>query len=431
MTSVRRVLSLLPICLVAACAVDRAVAPPSFAISDGARGGNAHFYFLPPMVSPPTYGGVFDASLSPVVRITQGSALVTSLNAASDPLAELYQANWRTGDFALDPTKPYRITVLVGAIELGFADVDLVATGRELRNVNTGDYIPLLDGRTLPIKFRIERGALPSGVGLILFDDGFVPNVGVNRTFRIMNADGSNVRLVASGIGTPDLSPDGQSIVYTRHTSNTIFRANVDGSNETILFSDYYPQYLPRWSWDGSKIVWTREVFWGSDNREIFSMNADGSAVTRLTNNGHFDDGAEWSPDGSQVLFASNPGGWPAQLFTMKADGSAITQITNMADGAIGGRYSPSGTMIAFNVYRPGGVDVYLLDLRAGTPPVLVHSDPCDAGSVSFSPDGLRLGLSACRQEGQMDIYTMKLDGSDVRRLTATPNVNETMWRWR
>jgi hypothetical protein len=38
---------------------------PSHAISDGAHDGLAGFYFLPPMVKAPTYGGTFDPNLSP------------------------------------------------------------------------------------------------------------------------------------------------------------------------------------------------------------------------------------------------------------------------------------------------------------------------------------------------------------------------------
>jgi alpha-tubulin suppressor-like RCC1 family protein len=132
---------------------------PSYQISDGAHsGGSAHFYFLPPMVAQPAYTGTFDATLSPVVRITWGTTLVTSLNAVVDPLAQLYQANWHTGNYALDPSRTYRVTVRVGTRELGFADLKVVGRGSELRNVNTGEYVGLQNGRTLPIKLRIEQG---------------------------------------------------------------------------------------------------------------------------------------------------------------------------------------------------------------------------------------------------------------------------------
>ena len=42
-------------------------------IEDAAHNdGNEHFYFLPPMVPQPSYSGVFDATLAPVVRRRKG-----------------------------------------------------------------------------------------------------------------------------------------------------------------------------------------------------------------------------------------------------------------------------------------------------------------------------------------------------------------------
>jgi hypothetical protein len=72
--------------------------------------------------------------------------------------------NWHTEDFALGPALTYRICVKLNDVELGFADVDVVASGRELRFVADG-YVGILDGRTLPIRFRIEPGALDVGGG--------------------------------------------------------------------------------------------------------------------------------------------------------------------------------------------------------------------------------------------------------------------------
>lgn len=132
-------------------------------ISDGQTGGNAHFFFLPPMVKAPTVGGVFDAGRAPMVTITRGATLVAELPAALDTDGEQYKAVWHTNQSALDLGAIYRITVRVNGHVLGFADVDVVANGAQLKNVNTGEYIGLVDGRSLPIKFRVEVGAVPTG----------------------------------------------------------------------------------------------------------------------------------------------------------------------------------------------------------------------------------------------------------------------------
>jgi hypothetical protein len=75
---------------------------------------------------------------------------------------EQYQVNWSV---PVADTKFYRLTVKVGSKTLGWADLETGASGAALKNVTTGDFVPLVDGRTLPIKFRIERLALCDSPG--------------------------------------------------------------------------------------------------------------------------------------------------------------------------------------------------------------------------------------------------------------------------
>lgn len=162
---------------VAACTSDGAspLAPgdPAAVISDAAHSGEVPgFYFLPPMVPQPVYAGTFDAALSPRVEICVLSGMscgtvIATYTTSSGPggevvqvsaAEELYKVHWHTNLFNLDVTKTYRISVYSGTFLLGFADVDVVSSGKELKNVDTGQFIPLVDDRTLPIKFRIETG---------------------------------------------------------------------------------------------------------------------------------------------------------------------------------------------------------------------------------------------------------------------------------
>jgi hypothetical protein len=135
---------------------------PDYAIMDGSSGGNEHFFFLPPMVKSPSYSGTFDPTLSPVVVIKQGETVVGELEAALDEDGELYHANWHTDDFGLSTDLMYRLSIQVEGYEVGFADIDMVENGSGLRHVQTDEYIGLVDGRTLPVKFRVEENALPS-----------------------------------------------------------------------------------------------------------------------------------------------------------------------------------------------------------------------------------------------------------------------------
>ncbi|MBK9030643.1 MAG: hypothetical protein IPL61_04770 [Myxococcales bacterium] len=165
--------------LVAACGLDATVPPvgatAQAVIDDAAHGGlNEHFYFLPSLVPAPTVSGVFDPDLAPTVEICELDAgapawarsprtiwwAAPAGTLSVDLAAEAYHVNWHTTDSELRSDTNYRIMVFAEAQLLGFADVDVVDSGRQLRNVNTAEFIPLLDGRTLPIKFRIEEGAI-------------------------------------------------------------------------------------------------------------------------------------------------------------------------------------------------------------------------------------------------------------------------------
>lgn len=178
--------------LLFACHGDRAVMPPlgvpSAAISDGAHGEtHKHFFFLPPMVPDPSHlftPDAFNQHLRPVVEICEwdGSACVLPLLArftmTDGPGSETvrlsiedkhYIVNWHTNESGLSTGKTYRIRVFgsaggLGSTALGFADVELSDTPGKMKKTQATQSdeettVDLVDGRTLPIKFRIESGA--------------------------------------------------------------------------------------------------------------------------------------------------------------------------------------------------------------------------------------------------------------------------------
>ena len=151
-----------------------ASARPSFDIADASSDYKAGFYWLPPMVQQPAYAGAFDTELSPTVEICELAgescgSIIATYTTTTGPGGEIvrhnadeqhYHVNWHTNEFDLSPTKFYRVTVSAGLNQtrLGYADVQPVSNGSGLKKVDTDEYIGLVDGRTLPIKFRIETG---------------------------------------------------------------------------------------------------------------------------------------------------------------------------------------------------------------------------------------------------------------------------------
>ena len=166
-------------------------------ISDQAHNGGTHgFYFLAPTVPwAPRPAGVFEPRVAPVVRIDRidpvtGMTLapvvtfdtehrVHGAKVRRNTRRGHYLVRWRTDDFNLSASATYRIRVLVDGRQLGFADVDVVRSRHELRNVDTNQFVPLKQNSTLPIRFRIETRAVDrDGDGIVDWKDNCpdVPN---------------------------------------------------------------------------------------------------------------------------------------------------------------------------------------------------------------------------------------------------------------
>jgi hypothetical protein len=177
------------ILVLASCRENTSVQPAQPGINalivDGAHSGNPNFFFLPPLVpdpsgSPNFIAGQFNPNLSPFAEVCQlvtdprldpntdclsSTRVFGPARMALDAPDELYQLNWDTGASGLIATNFYRIIVrgAPGGTALGFLDVDPVLGG--MKNLRTGDVVALQDGRTLPMKVRIQNGAFGSTNG--------------------------------------------------------------------------------------------------------------------------------------------------------------------------------------------------------------------------------------------------------------------------
>jgi TolB protein len=159
---------------------------------------------------------------------------------------------------------------------------------------------------------------------------------------------------------------------------------NLDGTGRRVVYTTNgfaadldYPVFSP----DGRQIVFERHnsgLSRPADKHAVFVINADGTNLHRLTPWGENDgDNPDWSPNGKWIIYHSHlddPTG-QAQYFLIHPDGTGRKQLTHY----------PHGTHVA---------------------------------SASFSPDGSSIVLSKGPEGGNVDVYTMRLDGTHLRRLT-------------
>ena len=166
-----------------------------------------------------------------------------------------------------------------------------------------------------------------------------------------MNADGSKQHYIGIEAFGCKWSQDGKRFIYVaKRTDNyDIYTCEIYGTNEKQLTSTSANEVFPVYSLDGYQIAFCAStgVYGTPENQrtyEIYVINSDGSGLSRLTENDDLDMYPRWSPDGSRLVFSSNRhafGQW--EVYVMDVDGTNIRRVT----------ISPPNITAVNPVYKP------------------------------------------------------------------------------
>jgi len=189
----------------------------------------------------------------------------------------------------------------------------------------------------------------------------------------------------------------------------------------------------------------------GDQPVEVYITDIQGRGAKRLTHApGDFPSSfaPSFSPDSSRILFFKYGGDeGTGGLYVMNLDGSGVHQLTS--DGGQEPVFSPSGSQIAYELQGVAiagadgsGSHVVLGDTNVTTTnPFGRHVE--QNYEPSWAPDGGRLAFSrhvrttsadcdlttlTCGDEqvvDERDVFSMNPDGSDIRQLTSTPDMDE------
>ena len=159
-----------------------------------------------------------------------------------------------------------------------------------------------------------------------------------NGRIAVVNSDGGGLNVLEVGGSHPAWSADGGKIAFVSGSNIKIM--NPDGSGQSDLTSHPTgPVYdaTPDWSPDGSRIVFSRNIA-GSPSTassDLYTITRDGSVLTRLTNgNPSSHQYPAWSPNGTKIAFHTLGENFdPRDVYVMDADGSDATNITNNGEG--------------------------------------------------------------------------------------------------
>lgn len=158
----------------------------------------------------------------------------------------------------------------------------------------------------------------------------------------------------------------------------------------------------------GGKIVFTsNRVSWD----DIFIMNDDGTNIKQLTTMGKCYEG-RLTPDGRTIIFEHE-----LDLWKMNADGTGQINLTNTADNIEAFPVvSPDGQKIAFLFGWPGGFEIYTMNLDGS------DRKPITAREVdwmpAWSPNSQTIAFSSARS-GSFNIWVVNRDGAGLRQVTS------------
>jgi len=192
------------------------------------------------------------------------------------------------------------------------------------------------------------------------------------------NEPGFEPKMISTGMGRTTCSfflPGDTTFVY----------------GSTHLASKSCPEVPERGA--GGAYVWP--IYEGYD---IFKANLEGEIIANLTpDSPGYDAEATLSPDGTKIVFTSMRTG-DLELFIMNTDGSEVVQVTDQLGYDGGAFFSPDGTKLVFRSSRP-------------TTPEEVEK------YTSLLADGLV-------EPTNMELYTVNIDGSDLKQITELGNAN-------
>lgn len=161
---------------------------------------------------------------------------------------------------------------------------------------------------------------------------------------------------------------------------------------------------------------------WAGGDTDILTVAADGSHWGKVTRNGGANWCPAWSPDGQQIAYSSGPADRVRGLYVMNADGNDYRQLLPIEWGTNTPAWSPDGTHLAVTVGIANGEDhtgdIAMLDLATRRVTPLIQS-PANDVDPAWSPDGQRIAFASDRDPpGRPQIYSVKVDGTDLTRLT-------------
>ena len=232
-----------------------------------------------------------------------------------------------------------------------------------------------------PIKYQVG-GFTPDGKKLLVTASEHHP--------ELVRYDATSKNFVPYLGGLPvayvSFSHDGKSIAYVRPSDGTLWASRVDGSQTLQLTYPPDRAALPRWSPDGTQIVFM-QVQTGKPWKAVLIPAQGGNPQELLPGNTTEGD-PNWSPDGKRIVFSSglNVGSTSeGDIRIIDLQTHQVSPVPN-SKAMYSPRWSPDGRYLATMDLNPNTKKLFLFDFQTQKWSDWT-TDPDGLYYISWSPD--------------------------------------------
>ncbi len=249
--------------------------------------------------------------------------------------------------------------------------------------------------------------------------DHIVYGVADQGLWSVSPLGGASKRLIERG-SNPNFSSDGNRLVF--EDRRTIWTAAADGSDIVEVKGTprlYYGLPMgPAFSPDGSTIAFFHAET--GPMGDIWTIPAAGGTPKRVTLDLREGGWPVWTPDGQSIIFSSARAG-SRTLWQVRAGGGEPVALTTGAGEDDQPDISADGRRLAYTNVR-NAWDLRVRNLQTGQERSILRRG-VEILFPAFSPNGERLTFFG-RSDFATAIFTIGVDGSDMRQLTGGREIN-------
>lgn len=250
------------------------------------------------------------------------------------------------------------------------------------------------------------------------------------KRLAIMDYDGANLQYLTGDntiVLAPRFSPDGSKILYTSYATGEprIYVMDLNTGQTRVLDDQQGTMtFAPRFSPDGRTVVFSLER---GGNTDLYTLDINSGQRTQLTNTPSIDTGPSYSPDGSQIVFESDRSG-TQQIYTMPATGGPATRISFGAGRYSTPVWSPRGDLIAFTKQNEGRFHIGVMRTD-GSEERLLTASFLDEGPT-WAPNGrvLMFTRETSGINGVPAVYSVDISGRNLRKVPTPGDASDPSW---